>query len=50
MKIDIRLLYFLLFLGTGNLAAQNLYELPKENPVTRWISFENLSGQKGAGG
>jgi hypothetical protein len=49
MKLEFRLL-LILFVGTVSLPAQNLYELPKENPNTRWISFENLSGQKGAGG
>lgn len=41
------LLFF--FIATLPLAAQQLYEMP-EGVKTRWISFENPTGAKGAGG
>jgi hypothetical protein len=32
------------------MAAQSLYEMPREKVTTRWVTFENVSSEKGAGG
>ena len=45
-----RLLAAVLALGLVGARAQNLYDAPPANVETRWISFENITGAKGAGG
>lgn len=45
----IAILFFFLFLNCTLLRSQELFQLP-EGKQTRWVSFENTSGQKGAGG
>ncbi|WP_018628632.1 glycoside hydrolase family 172 protein [Niabella aurantiaca] len=37
-----------LLCGSGPVRAQPLYELPAAGTETRWISFENIRGEKGA--
>ncbi len=39
-----------LFVVSAHAAGQELYELPQEEATTRWVSFENTSAKKGAGG
>ena len=48
MKLHFKLFYILLF-STFIFQAQELYTMPK-GKETKWISFENRSGDKGKGG
>ena len=44
-------IFFLsLLVISANAAGQELYEMPQEKATTRWVSFENVSGEKGVGG
>ncbi|WP_053971735.1 glycoside hydrolase family 172 protein [Mangrovimonas sp. ST2L15] len=47
-KLSLLVLLFIIS-GSPTLFSQELYQLPK-NKHTKWVSFENISGDKGQGG
>ncbi|WP_423819766.1 glycoside hydrolase family 172 protein [Salinimicrobium sp. TIG7-5_MAKvit] len=48
MKRAINFLVILIL--SANVAGQDLYKMPKEQVTTKWVTFENLKAEKGAGG
>jgi len=49
MKLDSLFILAVSFLFPSFFSAQELYQMPK-NKETRWVSFENIHGEKGKGG